>query len=66
MVDLMYKDLQLAIDTAKDLKYPLMFGNMSQQMFETARAEGLGLEDISSVIKIFEKMAGTEVRSEQK
>jgi 3-hydroxyisobutyrate dehydrogenase len=66
MVDLMYKDLQLAIDTAKDLKYPLAFGNLSQQTFEAARAEGFGAEDISSVIKMFERLAGTEVRSENK
>lgn len=65
MVDLMYKDLQLAIDTAKDLKVPLISGNMSQQLFETARAEGMGREDISSVIKIFEKWADVEVRSEK-
>jgi len=65
MIDLQYKDLQLAIDTAKDLQVPLMTGNMAQQMFETARAEGLGREDISAVIKVFEKWADVEVRSEK-
>lgn len=65
MVDLMHKDLQLAVDTAKDLKVPLINGNLAQQMFETARAEGLGREDISSVIKVFEKWADVEVRSEK-
>jgi 3-hydroxyisobutyrate dehydrogenase len=64
MIDLQYKDLQLAIDTAKDLKVPLIVGNMAQQMFETARAEGLGREDIAAVIKVFEKWADVEVRSE--
>lgn len=63
MIDLMHKDLQLAVDTAKDLKLPLISGNMSQQIFEAARAEGLGSEDISSVIKIFERWADVEVRS---
>jgi 3-hydroxyisobutyrate dehydrogenase len=65
MVNLMHKDLQLAIDTAKDLDYPLLFGNISQQMFEIAKAEGMGTEDISSVIKIFEKWANVEVRDEE-
>ncbi len=65
MVDLMYKDLQLAIDTAKDLQYPLICGTLSQQMFEAARAEGLGDRDISSVIQLFEKWGKTEVRSEK-
>lgn len=65
MVNLMHKDLQLAIDTAKDLNYPLLCGNISQQMFEIAKAEGMGSEDISSVIKIFEKWADVEVRDEE-
>jgi len=65
MIDLMHKDLQLAVDTAKDLKLPLISGNMSQQIFEAARAEGLGSEDISSVIKIFERWADVEVRSDK-
>lgn len=64
MVNLMYKDLQLAIDTAKDLNYPLLNGNIAQQMFEIAKTEGMGNEDISSVVKIFEKWADVEVRSE--
>ena len=65
MIDLMHKDLQLAVDTAKDLKLPLISGNLSQQIFEAARAEGLGGEDISSVIKIFERWADVEVRSDK-
>jgi 3-hydroxyisobutyrate dehydrogenase len=65
MVDLMYKDLQLAIDTAKDLNCPLISGNMSQQLFEAAKAEGFGKEDISSVIKLFEKWAKVAVRTEE-
>ncbi len=65
MVNLMHKDLQLAIDTAKDLNYPLLCGTLSQQMFEIAKAEGMGTEDISSVVKIFEKWADVEVRDEE-
>ncbi|KZL91036.1 NAD(P)-dependent oxidoreductase [Clostridium magnum] len=55
MVDLQYKDLQLAVDTARDLQLPLFMGNLTQQMYEMARSEGLGKEDISSIIKIYEK-----------
>lgn len=65
MVNLMHKDLQLAIDTAKDLNYPLLYGNIAQQMFEIAKTEGMGQEDISSVVKIFERWANVEVRSEE-
>jgi 3-hydroxyisobutyrate dehydrogenase len=62
MVDLQYKDLQLAVDTAKELGMPLVMGNVAQQMYEIARAEGLSQKDISSVINLYEKWAGTAVR----
>ncbi|MCD8351772.1 MAG: NAD(P)-dependent oxidoreductase [Planctomycetaceae bacterium] len=62
MVDLEYKDLQLAIDTAKDVGMPLLFGNMAQQVYEAARAKGYGKEDMSAIIKLAEEFAGVEVR----
>ncbi|WIV11974.1 NAD(P)-dependent oxidoreductase [Proteiniborus sp. MB09-C3] len=65
MIDLQYKDLQLAVDTAKDLKMPLVIGNLSQQMYEVARAKGLGTEDISAVLKLYEEWGNIEVREEQ-
>ncbi|MDF2504163.1 NAD(P)-dependent oxidoreductase [Clostridium sp.] len=55
MVDLQYKDLQLAIDTAKDLRMPLPIGNLTQQMYEMARSEDMGKEDISAMMKVYEK-----------
>lgn len=64
MIDLQYKDLQLAVSTAKDLKAPLFMGNAAQQMFETARAEGLGRKDISAVINVYEKWLNTSVRED--
>lgn len=57
MIDLQYKDLQLAVDTAKDYQMPLLMGNVAQQMFEVARSEGMGKEDISALIKLYERWA---------
>jgi 3-hydroxyisobutyrate dehydrogenase len=65
-IDLQYKDLQLAVDTAKDLKMPLLMGNQAQQLYEVARAKGLGMEDISAVLKLYEELGNIEVREEQK
>lgn len=62
MIDLQYKDLQLAVDTAKDLQFPLLVGNLTQQLYEIARAEGNGSKDISAVINIFERWAQVKVR----
>jgi 3-hydroxyisobutyrate dehydrogenase len=64
-VDLQYKDLELAISTAKGLTMPLFMANQAQQLFELARAKGQGREDISSVIKLYEEAAKIEVRTEK-
>lgn len=64
-VDLQYKDLELAVSTAKALAQPLFMGNQAQQLFELARSRGQGREDISSVIKIYEEAAKTKVRTGQ-
>ncbi len=61
-IDLQYKDLELAAETAKSLGMPLPLGSMAQQIFEMARAKGLGREDISAVIKVWEELVGVQVR----
>lgn len=61
-INLQFKDLELATQTGKDLGVPLFLTNLTQQIFEQARAVGLGGEDISAVIKVWEKLAGVEVR----
>lgn len=65
MVDLQYKDLQLAIDTAHDLQQPLLVGTQAQQFYEMARAKGLGTKDISAVIQLYEEWAGVKVRERE-
>ena len=62
-VDLQYKDLELAISTAKSLGLPLFMGNQAQQLFEVARSRGQGREDISSIIKLYEDAVQTQVRT---
>lgn len=61
-VDLQYKDLEMAVQTAKELGMPLAMGNFAQQVYETARAKGLGRKDISAVITLNEEVAGVTVR----
>lgn len=62
-IDLQYKDLELAVESAKAMALPLPMTNAAQQVFELARASGLGREDISAVVKVWEKLAGVTVRS---
>jgi len=62
-IDLQYKDLEMATQTAKELGMPLLLTNMAQQIYETAKANQLGRKDISAVITLLEKLADVEVRS---
>src|SRR5579875_217048 len=64
MTDLLYKDLGLALDLASEKTTPAVMTALTRQLFEQARPEGLGREDYTSVIKVLERMAGVEVRSE--
>ena len=61
-VDLQYKDLEMATQTGKELGVPLMLTNVAEQVFETARAKGLGRKDISVVVTMQEELTGVKVR----
>lgn len=61
-IDLQYKDLEMATQTGKELGVPLLLANVAEQIFETARAKGLGKKDISAVVAVQEELAGVKVR----
>lgn len=61
MIDLQHKDLGMAVDTAKAMHVPLMMGNVAQQLYDVARAKGMGKEDISAILKLSEELYGVEV-----
>jgi 3-hydroxyisobutyrate dehydrogenase-like beta-hydroxyacid dehydrogenase len=46
---------------AKQLGVPLLLANVTQQVYQMARAAGLNKEDGSSIIKVFERMAGVTI-----
>lgn len=62
-MDLQYKDLELAVQTAKEVKVPMMLTNVTQQIYEQARAAGLGREDIAAIIKPLEELLDIKVRA---
>lgn len=63
-VDISYKDQELETSFAKQLGVPLLLANVTQQVYQMARAAGLGKEDGLTVVKIYERLAGVEVRGE--
>lgn len=62
--DLIYKDLGLAADVAKELELPTPVLSLVKEMFQMARAKGFGAEDMSAIIKCYEELAGIEIKKD--
>jgi 3-hydroxyisobutyrate dehydrogenase len=55
MVDLMAKDLGLAIDTASGSQSNIPLGKMSQSLYQLMQNQDMGSLDFSSIFKLFQK-----------
>jgi len=60
-IDISFKDQELETAFAKQLGVPLLLANVTQQVYQMARAAGLNKEDGLSVIKVLERLAGVTV-----
>jgi 3-hydroxyisobutyrate dehydrogenase-like beta-hydroxyacid dehydrogenase len=60
-VDISYKDQELETAFAKSLGVPLFLANVSQQVYQMARALGFAKEDGASIVKVYEQMAGVKL-----
>ena len=63
-IDISYKDQELETAFAKRLRVPLLLANLTQQVYQMARAQGLNKQDGSAIVKIFEQMAGVTVKGD--
>ena len=63
-IDISYKDQELETAFAKRLGVPLLLANLTQQVYQMARAQGLNKQDGSAIVKIFEQMAGVTVKGD--
>jgi 3-hydroxyisobutyrate dehydrogenase len=61
-VDLMYKDLGLAVNLAKEQGVPLLLGTMAHQMYLFMTSSGLGKKDFSIITKMFEDLMNVKLR----
>src|SRR5207245_11463216 len=59
-VDISFKDQELETSFAKQLGVPVFLANVSQQVYQMARAAGLGKEDGTAIIKVLERLAGVQ------
>ncbi|MFB9759261.1 NAD(P)-dependent oxidoreductase [Ectobacillus funiculus] len=62
MTDLIYKDLGLASEVAKELEIPTPVLAIVKEILQMARVKGYGAEDMSAVIKCYEEWAGIEIK----
>jgi 3-hydroxyisobutyrate dehydrogenase len=61
-IDISYKDQELETAFAKRLGVPLLLANVTQQVYQMARARGLNKQDGAAIVKVFEQMAGVDVK----
>ncbi|TDH60089.1 NAD(P)-dependent oxidoreductase [Dankookia rubra] len=59
--DISFKDQELETAFAKALGVPLLLANVTQQVYQMARAAGYGKEDGSAIVKVLERLAGVTV-----
>jgi 3-hydroxyisobutyrate dehydrogenase len=64
-IGLSRKDIGLALDMAAELGVPMLAAGAVKQVYEAARAAGLGNEDMAAVTKLYEQWAGVEVRGKR-
>jgi len=60
-VDIWVKDLDIVLETGKELRFPLFFSALAHQLFLSASASGHGRLDDAAVVKVFEQLTGISV-----
>ena len=63
-IDISFKDQELETAFAKRLGMPLLLANLSQQVYQMGRAQGLGKEDGAAIVKIIEQLASVKIRGD--
>ena len=65
-VNIFVKDLGIVLDSAKKMTFPLPLTAAAHQMFLAAAGAGLGYEDDSAVVKVYQAMSGIELPGKKK
>ena len=63
-IDLMWKDLDVALAMAREAGVPVIVTRNAQIINEQARSKGFGKMDTSAVVTVLEEMLGVEARHE--
>lgn len=65
-LDIFVKDLGIVLEAGKGLKFPLPLSAAAHQLFLMGSAAGLGGEDDSGVVRVYEKLTGIDVAATAK
>ncbi|MCM5570216.1 NAD(P)-binding domain-containing protein [Burkholderiaceae bacterium FT117] len=65
-VNIFVKDLGIVLDSARKMTFPLPLTSSALQMFIATSASGLGGEDDSAVIKMFQRLTGIDLPEPKK
>lgn len=60
-IDLMFKDLELFLDSAAQNRVPTPLTSAARECYQLARAGGKGALDITAVVTVLEELCGTRV-----
>ena len=60
-VEIWVKDLDIVLETGKEMRFPLFFTALAHQLFMSASAAGHGRLDDAAVVKVFESLTGISV-----
>lgn len=60
-VEIWVKDLDIVLETGKEMRFPLFFSALAHQLFMSASAAGHGRLDDAAVVKVFEQLTGISV-----
>jgi 3-hydroxyisobutyrate dehydrogenase len=64
MIDLMHKDVALAVELGRQLKVRTLAGGLAQQVLQEAQALGFGRAGTNAQVIPLERIAGIELRSD--
>ncbi|HEY8348185.1 MAG TPA: NAD(P)-dependent oxidoreductase [Symbiobacteriaceae bacterium] len=62
-IELLHKDVALAVDLGRELQVRMVLGAMTQQLLEEARAAGYADQDMAALIRPLEDLTGVKVRA---
>lgn len=61
-IDVVRKDLELAVSLGNELGVPTLLGSLSHQLYSVMHGRGLGERDFTAMITLVEDAAGVQVR----